>query len=148
MSQDGLSVIINIDGGARGNPGPAGAGVVIRTADDDTVLHQGGTFLGTQTNNAAEYAALLAGLEAAAKLGAETIEVISDSQLLVRQMNGQYRVKNANLQVLYAEAQDLLRNFKKTTLTHVRREFNTAADKLVNQAVNARRNVEDAAQDC
>jgi len=145
MSKGGFAVVINIDGGSRGNPGPAGAGIVIRSADDDTVLFTGGEFLGQQTNNTAEYAALLAGLKAAAKLGAGEVKVLSDSQLLVRQMTGQYRVKNPNLQKLHEQAQDLLGQFSRCTFDHIRREENTDADRLANQAMNLKANVEDSA---
>lgn len=135
-----LKVKLNIDGGARGNPGPAAAGVVIRA--DDTILYQAGLYIGHATNNVAEYSALLAGLKAAAKLGAAEVQVISDSELLVRQMNGQYRVKNDGLRPLYAEALDLADQFEQVTFEHVRREYNKDADKLVNQAIDLKRNVE------
>jgi len=136
---------MNIDGGSRGNPGPAGAGVVIRAADDGTPLHTGGWFLGRATNNVAEYTALLRGLEAAATLGAKQIEVLSDSELLVRQMRGEYRVKNAGLRPLFEQAQGLAGRFEGFAIRHVRRERNQDADKLANQAMDAKRNVEDAA---
>ena len=146
MSQAGLSVIINIDGGAQGNPGPAGAGLVIRAADDGTVLHRGGVFLGKQTNNTAEYKALLAALGAAARLGARRVEILSDSELLVRQMTGQYRVKHPNLKPLHAKAMKLLDNFVGADFRHIRREENFEADRLVKQAVKAKKNVEDDAE--
>ena len=146
MTKDGFAVVINIDGGARGNPGPAGAGIVIRSADDDTVLFTGGEFLGRQTNNVAEYSALLAGLKAAAKIGAGEVLVLSDSELLVRQMTGRYRVKNLNLKKLYDQAQDLLENFSRCKFDHVRREQNTDADRLANQAMNLKANVDDSAE--
>ena len=136
---------IHVDGGARGNPGPAAAGVVIAAADDGVVLFQGGFYLGRATNNVAEYQGLLAALKKAAELGAEEVEVISDSELMVRQMNGQYRVKNEGLKPLYEQAQSLRSRFKKFAITNVRRAANKAADKLVNQALNVQANVEDAA---
>jgi ribonuclease HI len=145
MTNKELAVVINIDGGARGNPGPAGAGVVIKTADDGTVIFEGGFFLGKATNNVAEYHGLLEGLLAADKLQADAVEVISDSELMVRQMNGQYRVKNAGLKPLYERACRLRGKFSSFTIRHVRREENKAADKLVNQAINLKQNVEDAA---
>lgn len=144
MCDKGFSVVINIDGGARGNPGPAGAGVVIASADDGTVLFEGGYFLGKATNNVAEYHALLDALPAAFDLGADAVEVRSDSELLVRQMNGQYRVKNEGLKPLFEQACRLREKFRSFSIRHVRREQNKAADKLVNQAINLKQNVEDA----
>ncbi len=146
MTNKELAVVINIDGGARGNPGPAGAGVVIKTADDGTVIFEGGFFLGKATNNVAEYHGLLEGLAAADKLQADAVEVLSDSELMVRQMNGQYRVKNAGLKPLYDRACRLKGKFSNFTISHVRREENKAADKLVNQAINLKGNVEDAVE--
>ncbi|MDY7010601.1 MAG: ribonuclease HI family protein [Planctomycetota bacterium] len=145
MGNKAFSVLINIDGGARGNPGPAGAGVVIQSADDGTVLFEGGFFLGEATNNVAEYQALLEALPAARKLGAESVEVCSDSELLVRQMNGRYRVKNAGLKPMFDRACRMRKKFSNFSIRHVRREENTLADKLVNQAINLKQNVEDAA---
>ncbi len=138
-----MNVIINIDGGSRGNPGPAGAGVVIRAADDGTVLQQAGVFLGRATNNVAEYRGLIEGLSRAATLGATQVEVVSDSELLVRQMNGQYRVKNEGLKPLYEEANQLARQFKKFSIRHVRREQNTLADEMANRAMNLKRTIEE-----
>ncbi|MCK4626929.1 MAG: ribonuclease HI family protein [Phycisphaerae bacterium] len=146
MGKKALAVLINIDGGARGNPGPAGAGVVIKTADDGTVLFEGGFFLGKATNNVAEYHGLQEALAAADKLQADVVEVLSDSELLVRQMNGQYRVKNAGLKPLFERACRLRKKFSSFTIRHVRREENTAADKLANQAINLKQNVEDTAE--
>jgi len=145
MSDALVRVTVHIDGGSRGNPGPAAVGVVINSADDGRVLHEAGIFIGNATNNVAEYRALLAGLDAAADLGAEELEIISDSQLLVRQMTGQYRVKNAGLKDLHALALTAARKFRRCMYRHVRREENVHADSLVNQAINLRRNVADAA---
>jgi len=139
-------VTVYIDGGARGNPGPAGAGVFVRGADDGEALYEGGLFLGRATNNVAEYSGLLAGLEAAVALGAEEVEVVSDSQLLVRQMTGEYRVKNEGLKPLYRKACRLAERFRTCAFRHVRREQNTYADRLVNLAIDQRRNVADAAK--
>ena len=139
-----MRVIVHIDGGARGNPGPAGAGVVIRAGDDGTVLHRGGYYLGHATNNVAEYRGLLIGLETARSLGADEVEVVSDSQLLVRQMTGEYRVRNEGLKPLFEEAGTLAAGLSRFAIRHVRREENTDADGLVKQATNLRRNVEDA----
>ncbi|MEI7837524.1 MAG: reverse transcriptase-like protein [Planctomycetota bacterium] len=140
-----LEVIVYIDGGSRGNPGPAAAGVVVTAADDGTVLHEAGHFIGRATNNVAEYRGLLAGLEAARKLGASGVAVRSDSELLVRQMQGIYRVKNAGLIPLFQQARTLCQGLKKVSFTHVPREQNTEADGLVNRALDLKRNVEDAA---
>jgi len=140
MSRAAPHVIIHIDGGSRGNPGPAAAGVVVAAADG-TVVHEAGIYLGRATNNVAEYRGLLAGLEAAKSLGAEEVEIVSDSELLIRQINGQYRVKNANLLPLYRRALRLAETFGKCRFRHIRRERNTRADQLVNRALDARRNV-------
>jgi probable phosphoglycerate mutase len=129
-----------IDGGSRGNPGPAAAGVVVTTADG-AVLHEAGIYLGRATNNVAEYRGLLAGLEAAAAGGATEVEVISDSELLVRQMTGQYRVKNVGLAPLAEQARRLASRFTACAFRHVRREQNLRADRLVNQALDLRANV-------
>lgn len=146
MNRNALHVTLQIDGGARGNPGPAGAGVVIRDGADGTVLYKGGLFLGRATCNAAEYQALLAGLRAAKKLSASRVDVASDSELLVRQMRGEYRVKNAALCELYDRARRLCDGFDGCAFRHVSREENAAADKLANMAMNVKRNVLDAAE--
>lgn len=139
-----LKLNVHIDGGARGNPGPAGAGVVIEDAEDNSVIFQGGFFLGKATNNVAEYQALLKALVLADKLGADTAEIKSDSELLVRQMNGEYRVRNTGLKPLFEQARKMAERFKKCTFQHVRRDENKTADKLVKQAINLKKNVEDA----
>jgi ribonuclease HI len=144
MTGRSLRVVLSIDGGARGNPGPAGAGFVLRAADDGTVLQEAGLFLGQTTNNVAEYRGLLAGLESAAKLGATQVEVLSDSELLVRQMTGLYRVRSENLKDLFEQARIFQTRFSKCTFRHIPREQNTAADRLVNRAINLRRNVDGA----
>lgn len=146
MTGKPLRLIVHVDGGARGNPGPAAAGLVVSCADDGTVLREAGIFLGETTNNVAEYRALLAGLAAAAELGAQELEVRSDSQLLVRQMTGQYRVKNANLKELFQQAQELEGRLANCAYRHVPRKENERADRLVNRAINLKRNVEDAAE--
>ncbi|MGA2266686.1 MAG: ribonuclease HI family protein [Phycisphaerae bacterium] len=134
-------VVVHIDGGSRGNPGPAAAGVVV-SRPDGTVLHEAGLYLGPATNNVAEYRGLLAGLEAAAALGAKDVEVLSDSELLVRQMLGQYRVKNPGLRPLYEQACTLAERFAACTFRHVRRENNQRADELVNRTLDRHRHVE------
>jgi ribonuclease HI len=147
MNPDSLHVVIHIDGGSRGNPGPAGAGAVIQNKTDNSILYKGGVFLGKATNNVAEYSGMLAGLTAAKELNATHVELFSDSQLLVRQMIGQYRVKNAGLKPLHRQAADLADAFEACSFTHVPREENTAADKLANMAMDAKTNVFDAADD-
>ncbi len=138
-----MRVIANIDGGSRGNPGPAAAGVVIRTQDDGTVLHMAGVYVGRATNNVAEYNGLLEALKRAAALGADEIEVLSDSELLVKQMNGEYRVRNAALKPLFEEANRLWNKFAKVTVRYIPREQNQEADKLANKAMNLKRDVEE-----
>ena len=126
------------DGGARGNPGPAAFAYVLE-ADDGTVLDARGEAIGVATNNVAEYRALVAGLEKAAEVGVGELEVVSDSELVVKQMRGEYRVKNRALQDLSLEAGRLARRIGKVTYTAVRREHNTLADRLVNEALDAAR---------
>ncbi len=138
-----MRVIANIDGGSRGNPGPAAAGVVIRTQDDGTVLHVAGVYVGRATNNVAEYNGLLEALKRAAALGADEIEVLSDSELLVKQMNGEYRVRNAALKPLFEEANRLWNKFAKVIVRYIPREQNQEADKLANKAMNLKRDVEE-----
>jgi len=145
MGKMPLRVIVHIDGGSRGNPGLAGAGVVVTDASDNMDLYEGGVFIGRATNNIAEYRGLLAGLTAARDLKADQVEIVSDSELLVRQMTGMYRVRNAGLQPLYRQAKALAGGFETCTFRHVRREQNTRADALANRAMDLRRNVEDAA---
>jgi ribonuclease HI len=123
------------DGGARGNPGPAAAAYVLE-AEDGTVLDARGEAIGVATNNVAEYRALVAGLTKAAELGVDELEVVSDSELLVKQMNGEYRVKNAALQELSLEAARLARSVGSVRYTAVRREHNELADRLVNDALD------------
>ena len=142
MSDKQRHVRIYIDGGSRGNPGPAAAGVVIRCAETGDILHRGGIYLGRATNNVAEYSGLLEGLTKAVSLGARRVEVVSDSELLVRQMTGRYRVKNEGLLPLYRQASELRQQFDECTFRHVRREENVEADHLVNRALDQRQNVE------
>jgi ribonuclease HI len=127
---------LSTDGGARGNPGPAAYGYVLE-ADDGTVLAAHGETIGTATNNVAEYRALVAGLEKALELQVDEIEVVSDSELLVKQMRGEYKVKNPALRELWEEAQSLERELGKVRYTAVRREHNELADRLVNEALDA-----------
>ena len=127
---------LSTDGGARGNPGPAAFGYVLE-AEDGTVLAAHGEKIGVATNNVAEYSALLAGLEKAAELGVTELEVVSDSELLVKQMTGEYRVKNETLAELNEEAERLARRVGRVRYTAVRREHNELADRLVNDALDA-----------
>ena len=122
---------LSTDGGSRGNPGPAAYGYVLE-AEDGTVLDARGEAIGVATNNVAEYRGLLAGLEAALERGVEEIEVVSDSELLVKQMRGEYKVRNAGLQPLYVRARLLAAELDDVKYEHVRREFNTEADRLSN----------------
>jgi ribonuclease HI len=141
VSEKRLRVVVHIDGGARGNPGPAAAGVVVACADGGGVLRQAGIFLGRATNNVAEYRGLIEGLRLAATLNAEEVQVVSDSQLLVYQMTGRYRVKNEGLKPLHREAGELALKFRKCLYRHVPREENVLADRLVNRAIDQRRDV-------
>lgn len=124
------------DGGARGNPGPAAFGYVLES-EDGTVLSAHGERIGVATNNVAEYRALVAGLEKALELSVPEVEVVSDSELLVKQMTGEYRVKNAALQELSIQASRLAREIGKVSYTAVRREHNELADRLVNEALDS-----------
>jgi probable phosphoglycerate mutase len=127
---------LSTDGGARGNPGPAAYGYVLE-AEDGTVLAAHGETIGVATNNVAEYRALMAGLDRAAEAGVTELEVVSDSELLVKQMRGEYRVKNEALRELWEEANELERRFERVRYTAVRREHNDLADRLVNEALDA-----------
>ena len=127
---------LSTDGGARGNPGPAAFGYVLE-ADDGTVLAAHGEAIGVATNNVAEYRALVAGLEKALALHVDEVEVISDSELLVKQMRGEYRVKNAALRELSLDAAHLAGKIGRVTYRAVRREHNELADGLVNEALDA-----------
>jgi ribonuclease HI len=124
------------DGGARGNPGPAAYGFVLE-ADDGTVLAAEGEAIGVATNNVAEYSGLIAGLRRAVELQVPEVEVISDSELLVKQMRGEYKVKNEALRGLSLEAARLARELEKVEYRHVKRAENELADRLVNEALDA-----------
>jgi ribonuclease H / adenosylcobalamin/alpha-ribazole phosphatase len=127
---------LSTDGGARGNPGPAAYGYVLET-DDGTVLAAHGEKIGVATNNVAEYRALIAGLEKAVELALPEVDVVSDSELLVKQMRGEYRVKNEALRDLSLQASRLARQSGTVTYRAVRREHNELADRLVNEALDA-----------
>jgi ribonuclease HI len=124
------------DGGARGNPGPAAYAYVLED-EDGTVLAQEGEAIGVATNNVAEYSGLVAGLAKALELHVPQVEVVSDSELMVKQMRGEYRVKNEALRTLSVEASRLAREIGSVTFTHVRRAHNELADSLVNEALDA-----------
>jgi ribonuclease HI len=123
------------DGGSRGNPGPAAWAFVLE-AEDGTVLDARGEPIGVATNNVAEYSALVAGLERAVTIGVDELVVVSDSELVVKQMRGEYKVKNRALQGLFLEASELAREIHRVTYTAVRREHNELADSLVNEALD------------
>jgi ribonuclease HI len=127
--------VVNVDGGARGNPGPAAIGVVVQDADGE-VLEERGEQIGKATNNVAEYRALLLGVERAKALGASELELIGDSELIVRQVKGEYKVKDATLRELHAEVTRALRPLESWSIRHVRREQNAEADRLVNAALD------------
>jgi ribonuclease H / adenosylcobalamin/alpha-ribazole phosphatase len=127
---------LSTDGGARGNPGPAAYGYVLE-ASDGHVLAAHGEAIGRATNNVAEYRGLVAGMEKAAELGVRELDVVSDSELLVKQMRGEYRVKNESLRELWEDANDLESRFARVRYTAVRRAHNELADRLVNEALDA-----------
>ena len=129
-------LVVNVDGGARGNPGPAAIATVIST-DKGEVLEEHGERIGTATNNVAEYRALLHGLERAHSLGASEVELIGDSELVVRQVRGEYKVKDEALKKLYAQVVKALAELDRWSIRHVPREHNEAADRLVNEVLDA-----------
>jgi ribonuclease HI len=133
-----VKVVVHVDGGARGNPGPAAAAAVVSAPDGD-VLDEASEFLGIATNNVAEYRGLLLGLARAKALGADEVEVVNDSELVAKQVNGQYKVKHAAMRPLYSEAMQALREFERWSIRSVPRAQNTDADALVNQALDAAR---------
>ena len=131
-----MRVVVNVDGGARGNPGPAAVGAVV-TDTQGAVLAERGDYIGEATNNVAEYRAVLLGLELAREVGANEVEVINDSELVARQIGGQYKVKHAGLKPLFLETMAALREFDRWSVRNVRREQNERADELVNEALDA-----------
>jgi ribonuclease HI len=128
-------VIVSCDGASRGNPGPAGIGVQI-TDDDGAVLAEIARGIGETTNNVAEYTAVIEGLSRADELGAELVTLRSDSQLLINQLTGRYRVKTPHLEPLHRRARSLAIGFERVTFEHVRRELNQEADRLANEGVD------------
>jgi probable phosphoglycerate mutase len=131
-----VKVKLSTDGGARGNPGPAAYGFVLET-EDGTILATHGEAIGIATNNVAEYSALIAGLQKALELGVDDVEVVSDSELMVKQMRGEYRVKNEALRELSSHAERLARRIGSVSYRAVRREHNELADRLVNEALDS-----------
>ena len=131
-----MKAVLFTDGGARGNPGPAAYGFVLE-AEDGSMLAAHGEAIGTATNNVAEYSGLVAGLEKALELHVPRVEVISDSELMVKQLRGEYRVKNEALRALFVEATRLARQLRHVEYRHVKRAHNELADRLVNDALDA-----------
>jgi ribonuclease HI len=129
-------LVVNVDGGARGNPGPAAIGVVVSTPDGE-VLEEHSERIGSATNNVAEYRALMLGLERALALGASEVELIGDSELVVRQVQGEYKVRDEVLWRLHKHVIRALAEFDSWSIRHVRREENEAADRLVNEVLDA-----------
>jgi ribonuclease HI len=125
---------VNVDGGARGNPGPAAIGAVVR--GDGEILEERGKRIGRATNNVAEYRALLLGIELAAAHGATELELVGDSELIVRQVEGRYKVKDPTMKGLHSEVKAALQPFERWSIRHVRRESNADADRLVNAALD------------
>lgn len=139
--------VLRTDGGARGNPGPAGIGFVLEDEAGAEVC-AAGRYLGETTNNVAEYEALLLGLESALAHGVRRLRVCSDSELVVRQVNGVYKVKHPNIQPLHRRVCALVSQFESVLVGHVRREENKRADELANQAMDARTDVGDPVGPC
>lgn len=131
-----MKVVVHVDGGARGNPGPAAAASVVSTPDGD-LLDEASRLLGTVSNNVAEYRALLLGLERARALGAEEVEVVNDSELIAKQVQGTYKVKHAAMRPLHGEALAALRGFRAWRIRTVPRAQNAHADALVNAALDS-----------
>ncbi|MBU1032598.1 MAG: ribonuclease HI family protein [Patescibacteria group bacterium] len=131
-----LKLKINTDGGARGNPGPAGIGVVIVDADTGEMIEEHAKYLGETTNNQAEYKAVILGLTRAVKLGASDVEILSDSELLIKQANMEYKVKNPEIAKRFLEMKNLCTQIGRCKFRHVRREQNTRADFLSNVAMD------------
>ena len=131
-----MKLVVHVDGGSRGNPGPAAAAAVLSTPDGD-VVDEAARTLGTTTNNVAEYRGLLLGLERAAALGATEVEVINDSELIAHQVTGRYKVKHPDMKPLHAEALAALEAFESWSVKPVKRALNPDADALVNQCLDA-----------
>ena len=132
-----MKVVVHVDGGARGNPGPAAAGAVVSTPGGD-VLDEAAETIGVATNNVAEYRGLLLGLARARALGAAEVEIVNDSELVAKQVNGLYKVKHRDMKPLHAAAIEALQGFDRWSMRSVPRAQNAPADALVNQALDAR----------
>jgi len=132
---DTETIVVHVDGGARGNPGPAAIAAVLTDADGE-LLEERGETIGHATNNVAEYKALLLGIERAAALGARRLELVGDSELIVRQVEGRYKVKDATLRGLHSEVRRALQGFDSWSIRHVRREQNADADRMVNATLD------------
>jgi ribonuclease HI len=130
-----LKLVVHVDGGARGNPGPAAVAAVAATPEGEPVGERN-EYIGEATNNVAEYRAVLLALELAKELGATVVEVVNDSELVARQIGGEYKVKHAGLKPLYAQTMEKLREFDGWSVRNVRREHNKRADELVNEALD------------
>jgi ribonuclease HI len=130
-----MRVVVHVDGGARGNPGPAAIGAVVSTPDGE-VLDEASAVIGEATNNVAEYRGLLLGLERARAVGATEVDVVNDSELVARQLSGAYKVKHAGIRPLHREAVDALAAFERWSIRSVPREQNVRADELVNRALD------------
>ena len=128
-------LVVHVDGGARGNPGPAAIAAVV-TSPDGVAIESRGEAIGRATNNVAEYRALLLGIERAAALGADEVELVGDSELVVRQVKGEYKVKDEGLRRLHADVRAALAGFDRWSIRHVRREQNAEADRIVNEVLD------------
>ena len=133
-----MRVVVHVDGGSRGNPGPAAAAAVVSSPEGD-VLDEAAVTIGRASNNVAEYRGLLLGLERARALGATEVDVVNDSELIAKQVNGDYKVKHADMKPLHAAAHEALRGFERWTVRSVPRAKNADADALVNQALDGER---------
>ena len=131
-----MRLIVHVDGGSRGNPGPAASAAVLSTPDGE-VVDEASELLGVASNNVAEYRGVLLGLERAKQLGATEVEIVNDSELVARQINGQYKVKHPDMKPLFAQARAALDGFEKWSIRNVPRAENADADALVNQALDA-----------
>ena len=131
-----MRLTVHVDGGARGNPGPAAIAAVVSDADGE-IIHEASETIGRATNNVAEYKALLLGIERGLMLGATELDLVGDSELIVKQVQGKYKVKDAGLKRLHAEAREKLAGAGAWSIRHVRREHNAEADRLVNEALDA-----------
>jgi ribonuclease HI len=131
-----VKLVVNVDGGSRGNPGPAAIGIVVAEPGGE-VLDRIGETIGVATNNVAEYRALLRGLERARDLGASEVEIVNDSELIARQLTGRYKVKHPAMKPLHLEAMAALRGFERWHIRTVPRALNASADELVNAALDA-----------